>query len=354
MAASFVRAQSSLLWHTYSRALEQRPLLTKIATGKWQGASGAGEPKLLLCGGGGGATDDDVALLTPRRAPPPPPRTLLAATTTTTQTGVLGTVLGDSIAQHTARHMLEAAAAAAADPHSQQRRRGEQPPWRFDFQRTARLCAYSALLGTPIAHAWFGLLDKGTLLPAFARSSPGLGAACKTLLDQLLMAPVGLSLFFASVALMEGKTPQEAAASASARLKPALVANYALWPGAQAVNFALVPPRQRILYVNVVAIFWTAVLSHLASSSGGDAAAAAAGGVQAAAAAGEEGAGPLQLPLPIPPEPVAARVAGAPAGGGGARRRSAPQKQQKAQQKAQQQAAAADEAPPDTFVPVVP
>lgn len=337
MAASFVRAQSSLLWHTYSRALERRPLLTKIATGKWQG-----ERRL-----------EPQSSRSPRRAAnrrtrrrPLLRRLWLTAFSPpnkhTTTPGVLGTVLGDSIAQHTARHMRERAPPNAASASTAQ----PPPPWRFDLQRTCRLCAYSALLGTPLAHAWFGLLDKGTLLPAFARASPGLGAACKTLLDQLLMAPIGLTLFFSSVALMEGKAPHEAVASASARLKPALIANYALWPGAQAINFALVPPRQRILYVNVVAIAWTAVLSHLASA---DAAAPVA-----AAAAGEEAAADtpaFQLPLPIPPEPVvgveaAAGAAGSGGGGGGVRRRAAPQKQQ--------QKAAPGEAPPDTFVPVVP
>lgn len=34
MAASFVRAHSSVLWQAYVGALERRPLLTKIATGQ--------------------------------------------------------------------------------------------------------------------------------------------------------------------------------------------------------------------------------------------------------------------------------------------------------------------------------
>jgi hypothetical protein len=241
--------------------------------------------------------------------------------------------------------------------------------WHFDFARTARLCAYSALLGTPIAHYWFGLLDKGLLLPAAARAaSAGLyGAACKTLLDQLFMAPVGLTLFFSSVALMEGKTLPEAAASATARLKPALIANYSLWPGAQALNFALVPPRQRILYVNVVAIFWTAVLSHLASAEmveGGGGAGESAEGAKAAAAAAAKEAEATQphphhhhhhLPLPVPSDPTAAAAVAA-AAAGGVRRRGAAGRAE-ARQKQQQGPASAssdDETPPDTFVPVVP
>lgn len=33
-------------------------------------------------------------------------------------------------------------------------------------------------------------------------------------------------------------------------------------PAAHIINFALVPPAQRILYCNVIAVFWTAYMSY--------------------------------------------------------------------------------------------
>lgn len=36
------------------------------------------------------------------------------------------------------------------------------------------------------------------------------------------------------------------------KLKPTLLANWTVWPVAHVINFALVPPAQRILYINVV------------------------------------------------------------------------------------------------------
>jgi hypothetical protein len=36
------------------------------------------------------------------------------------------------------------------------------------------------------------------------------------------------------------------------KLKPTLLANWTVWPLAHVINFALVPPAQRILYINVV------------------------------------------------------------------------------------------------------
>jgi protein Mpv17 len=51
------------------------------------------------------------------------------------------------------------------------------------------------------------------------------------------------------------------------KLKPTLLANYMVWPAAHLINFSLVPLDLRILYVNVIAIFWTVYLSSMASKN---------------------------------------------------------------------------------------
>ena len=38
------------------------------------------------------------------------------------------------------------------------------------------------------------------------------------------------------------------------KFAPTLIAGYKLWPAAHLINFALVPPNQRILYANVVSV----------------------------------------------------------------------------------------------------
>lgn len=77
-------------------------------------------------------------------------------------------------------------------------------------------------------------------------------ALAKTALDQLFMAPLGIAMFFFSVNMLEGNKPAAAAQVASEKFRPVLLANYMLWPAANLINFALVPPEQRILYVNVI------------------------------------------------------------------------------------------------------
>jgi hypothetical protein len=81
-------------------------------------------------------------------------------------------------------------------------------------------------------------------------------ALAKMCLDQTLMAPLGIALFFASVGLMEGQAPAAAVAGMREKLKPTLLANWTIWPAANFINFAFIPAEQRILYVNVVYVSW--------------------------------------------------------------------------------------------------
>lgn len=56
------------------------------------------------------------------------------------------------------------------------------------------------------------------------------------------MAPIMTCVFFATLSVLEGR-PQLAVATALQKLRPALLANYALWPLCHVINFALVPPQ---------------------------------------------------------------------------------------------------------------
>eukprot|EP00879_Flechtneria_rotunda_P002197 GHRR01002383.1.p3 GENE.GHRR01002383.1~~GHRR01002383.1.p3 ORF type:complete len:121 (+),score=30.33 GHRR01002383.1:761-1123(+) len=96
-------------------------------------------------------------------------------------------------------------------------------------------------------------------------------AVVKTLLDQAVMAPAGIGLFFVCMSMLEGNRPAEAWQSTKEKFKPTLMANYVLWPAANLINFAFVPPQQRILYCNAVYVFWASFLSAMASKKPGEA-----------------------------------------------------------------------------------
>lgn len=109
----------------------------------------------------------------------------------------------------------------------------------------ANPCCSVAVFG-PVATAWFGILQrhvvlKNTATTTFAR------VAC----DQLLFAPVQLTCFLSSMAIMEGTSPVE---KWKASFGPAYQANLFVWPFVQGANFAFVPLELRVLVVNVVSL----------------------------------------------------------------------------------------------------
>jgi hypothetical protein len=295
-------------------------------------------------------------------------------------TGMVGTFLGDLIAQylgHYARMGQPAAAPRAPRGSSGSGGGGASPrarrsssssaaaaagrPFEYDPARCARLMGFSALVGTPLAHYWYILLDA-QVLPE-APTCP-LAVAAKVVLDQGLQTPVGMALFFASLKVFEGKPGEalpevrskvsrlagvgwvlgrcrvEACASCATgsigsrfikttppdkapppipppsipQLMPALVANWYVWPLAQLINFTVIPLDLRILYVNVLSIFWTAFISNMAS--GGAEAAGAEGGRQEPQRQLADGGGLSGAVV------AAARPARAVGGGSGGRRLS--------------------------------
>ncbi|KAK9853609.1 hypothetical protein WJX84_009969, partial [Apatococcus fuscideae] len=153
-------------------------------------------------------------------------------------TSVVGFALGDIVAQATTRSNL-------------------RRPKRFDVARTLRMATFGGAVGGPMGHYWFQYLDKAVL--PLAPKSPA-AVFSKIGLDQLIMAPVGTLIFFASQQLMQGQ-PQTIRSQVKDKLWPTTVAGYKLWPLAHLINFALIPPAQRVLYVNIVSVGWTCILS---------------------------------------------------------------------------------------------
>lgn len=176
-------------------------------------------------------------------------------------TGVVGTVLGDALAQYSS-----AKAAASSQQDSQGGSEGlpqaSSSIPQYDAARCARQVAYSLLVGTPLCHLWFNFLD-GSVLPDAPTSAAAVLA--KVALDQALMAPFGTALFFTGMKVLEG-TPETVLPTLRSRLLPTLMASYMIWPLAHIINFSLVPSSQRVLYVNCIAVLWTAYMSHMVNS----------------------------------------------------------------------------------------
>lgn len=153
--------------------------------------------------------------------------------TTKACTSLVGFVLGDAIAQHITH------------------------PAFMDVVRTARVGMYGLLIDGPVGAAWYDALEAH-LWPEDPTCIKAVIA--KTALDQTLYATLMTAVYFSALRLMEGH-PDAIMATLHAKFLPTLAANWVIWPVAHLVNFRFVPSEQRLLYNNVVCIFWLTLVS---------------------------------------------------------------------------------------------
>lgn len=120
----------------------------------------------------------------------------------------------------------------------------------------------SGLIFSPIASVWLGKVLERVPFKGMQ------GVLTKVALDQTLAAPSMLALFFTSTTLMEGKGFADVNAKLQKSYWSTLLASWAVWVPVQTINMAFVPPSQRLLFVNVVSIFWNTFLALVAGGGG--------------------------------------------------------------------------------------
>ncbi|PAA78120.1 hypothetical protein BOX15_Mlig005260g3 [Macrostomum lignano] len=135
-----------------------------------------------------------------------------------------------------------------------EQRLGSRPVGPIDWSRTKRIYIVGLLLATP-QHFWYVLLDHR--LP---------GRAGRTIVKKILMDQIGMGIginfcFFLLMPLLEGRTPAQAWETACRKFPTAYLADWLVWPPAQAVNFYFLPPKYRILYLSFITAFWDFFLS---------------------------------------------------------------------------------------------
>lgn len=108
-------------------------------------------------------------------------------------------------------------------------------------RRLVRLAVFG-----PVATTWFGILQRHVVLKGTASTT-----AARVAADQIFFAPVQLTCFLSSMAIMEGVDPVERLKTA---FVPAYKANLMVWPFVQGVNFTFVPLELRLLFVNVISL----------------------------------------------------------------------------------------------------
>eukprot|EP00871_Galdieria_phlegrea_P002121 jgi/Galph1/290/GphlegSOOS_G5129.1 len=132
---------------------------------------------------------------------------------------------------------------------------------RWDVLRTVRFASFGLFVHGPVSHFWYQFLDRSIVAGA---PKSGKAVAAKTMMDQLLWAPVFTSVFFAYLKVAQGDV-NGVAPEIEHKLWPTLKVNWLVWPAAHLFNFRFVPDTQRVLYINIIAIGYNAFLSVMAA-----------------------------------------------------------------------------------------
>lgn len=114
---------------------------------------------------------------------------------------------------------------------------------------------YGLIITGPVSHYFYNLLE--VLLP----TTVSYCLAKRLLLERLIFAPAFLLLFYAVMNALEGKTLADLQNKLKASYWSSMKMNWKVWTPFQFININYVPVQFRVLFANLVALFWYAYLA---------------------------------------------------------------------------------------------
>ncbi|RXM90636.1 Peroxisomal membrane protein 2 [Acipenser ruthenus] len=119
----------------------------------------------------------------------------------------------------------------------------------------ARFAAYGLCVTGPVSHYFYQCLEL--LVPSSASHC----VLKRLLLDRLIFAPAFLLVFFLAMNFLEGKSWAAFQNRVRTEYWSALKMNWKVWTPFQFININYVPVQFRVLFANLVALFWYAYLA---------------------------------------------------------------------------------------------
>ncbi|XP_027699973.1 peroxisomal membrane protein 2 [Vombatus ursinus] len=127
----------------------------------------------------------------------------------------------------------------------------------LDLTGPLRYAIFGFFFSGPLSHFLYLYLDHW--IPA---TLPFSGVR-RLLLDRLVFAPAFLLLFFFCMNFLEGKDMAAFSAKVKTGYWPALQMNWKVWTPIQFININYIPLQFRVLFANMVALFWYTYLASL-------------------------------------------------------------------------------------------
>ena len=130
----------------------------------------------------------------------------------------------------------------------------------IDKERLGQAAVTGLLWSGPVTHYWYKILfGKLTI----SINDPIIGLVVQILLDSIIFSPITVSGYFTLRSIMEGSGIEGIKDKLSTRLVKTVLGAWKFWPAANVINFGLVPLEFRVLYMNVLSIFWSFYLTYV-------------------------------------------------------------------------------------------
>lgn len=132
----------------------------------------------------------------------------------------------------------------------------------IDYLRVLHVAITGFVWSGPISHHWYATLEKIVKI-----KNPVGGLVARIVLDALIFSPLTVSGYFSVRSILEGSGVDGVQHKLTTRFVPTVVGAWKFWPAANVVNFGMVPVQFRVLYSNVLSLFWTGYLTHVNSKA---------------------------------------------------------------------------------------
>lgn len=124
----------------------------------------------------------------------------------------------------------------------------------FDLKRLIRIASFGFFIHGSTGHYFYNFLDSK--IPGTDVAS----VAAKVAIDQTLWAPIFMTMFFTYFGLFD-LNPGSIIPSIKEKMFTSVSTSWKTWIPAHGINFAFVPTKLRLFYINVIQIGFNCFLS---------------------------------------------------------------------------------------------
>jgi len=130
----------------------------------------------------------------------------------------------------------------------------------LDMSSVKRYAIMGTVVFPPILTKWYSWLDNK--FPCTSRAV----VMKKLVLDQFLLTPWLLAIFFIGMAYLEGERGRSMLKELKIKFLKTFTFDCLYWLPVQAFNFLFVPPGLRVVYIGVTTFLWLNVLCYIKST----------------------------------------------------------------------------------------